>query len=168
MTLGLTPRTHGRTEDLPWRVVAIPPFNTSGWLPEGIYDCTLEEATQQFGTFQRSDRRTQLWAKFLEFVREAKACGWIETIVVDGSFVTANPTPNDIDLILEVSAYTDFSGDLLPVHYNLLSARRVRKRFGFDIVVVKQGSENFDQAVAFFQQVRQRPAAKKGLIRIPL
>jgi hypothetical protein len=82
--------------------VAIPPLNAYGWLPEGLHDCTLEEVASQFGVFQRSDRRTQLWAKFLEFVREAKACGWIETIVVDGSFVTANPTPNDIDLILVV------------------------------------------------------------------
>src|SRR3712207_7177351 len=52
---------------------------------------------------------------------------------------------------LVVSAHTDFSADLLPAHYSLLSERRVRKRFGFDIVVVKQGSENLAQAIAFFQ-----------------
>ena len=36
------------------------------------------------------------------------------------------------------------------------------------IVVVKDGSENFEQAVAFFQQVKQRPGLKKGILRIKL
>ena len=55
-----------------------------------------------------------------------------------------------------------FRADLLPAQYNLLSQRRVRRRFGFDIVVVKNDSEDLEQIVAFFQQVRQRPGMKKG------
>jgi len=35
-------------------------------------------------------------------------------------------------------------------------------------VVVKDGSEDLEQAVAFFQQIKQRPGAKKGLLRIRL
>ena len=146
--------------------MAIPPFNKHGWLPEGIHDCTLEEATRQFGAFQSSDRRPEVWARFVEFVSEAKASGRIDAVLVDGSFVTAGPTPNDIDLVLVVSANHDFSVDLPLGQYNVLSQRRVRRRFGFDIVVVKNDSENLEQAVAFFQQVRQRPGAKKGLVRI--
>lgn len=52
------------------------------------------------------------------------------------------------------------------MQYNLLSQRRVRSRFGFDIVVVRQGSENLKLAIDFFQQVKQRPAERKGLVRI--
>jgi len=148
--------------------MAIPPFNEHGWLPEGIYNCTLDEAAQQFGAFQSSDRRPELWTRFVEFVREAKASGGIGAVLVDGSFVTAEPTPNDIDLVLVVSANHDFSVDLPLVQYSILSQRRVRRRFGFDIVVVKNDSETLEQAVAFFQQVRQRPGAKKGLVRIRL
>ena len=81
---------------------------------------------------------------------------------------TAKPDPNDIDLVLAVEASYDFSKDLPPVQYNLLAQQRVRRRFGFDIVVVKNGSENLDHAVAFFQQVKQRPGAKKGILRITL
>jgi hypothetical protein len=148
--------------------MAIPRFNEDGWLPDGVHDCTLEEAAEQFGAFQSSDRRPELWARFIEFVREAKAGGLIDAILVDGSFVTAEPAPHDIDLVLVVSANRDFSRDLPPAHYNVLSQRRVRRRFGFDIVVVKNDSETLEQAVAFFQQVRQRPGAKKGLVRILL
>jgi hypothetical protein len=148
--------------------VAIPPLNEHGWLPEGVHDCTLEEAGARFGGFQRSDRRPGLWARFLEFVSEAQACGLIDAIVVDGSFVTAEPVPNDIDLVLVVTAHHNFSVDMLPMHYNVLSQRRVRQRFGFDIVVATNNHETLEQAVAFFQQVRQQPGAKKGLLRIRL
>ena len=95
-------------------------------------------------------------------------CGFMEAVLVDGSFVTATPEPNDIDLVLVTASGYNLSTDLPPAAYNLLSQHRVRRRFGFDIVVVKNGSENFEQAVAFFQQVKQRPGMKKGILRIKL
>jgi hypothetical protein len=88
--------------------MAIPACNEQGWLPEGIYDCTLDEAAARFGGFQRSDRRPQLWMQFLEFLREAQACSFINAVVVDGSFISAVPAPNDINLILVVSADHNF------------------------------------------------------------
>lgn len=145
----------------------IPAFNENGWLSEGVHDCSLEEAAARFGTFQVSDHRQRLWAKFTEFIGEAKAFGGlIEALLLDGSFATSNPNPNDIDLIVVVSASCDFAMELQPMQYNLLSQRRVRRRFGFDIVVVRQGSENLKLAIDFFQQVKQRPAERKGLVRI--
>ena len=67
----------------------IPPFNENGWLPEGIYDCTFDQAAERFGAFQSNDRRPQLWVRFTEFMREVKACELVEAVLVDGSFVTA-------------------------------------------------------------------------------
>jgi hypothetical protein len=86
----------------------IPPFNEDGWLPEGLHDCTLQEAAERFAAFLSSDRRPRLWTRFAEFACEAKACELLESLLVDGSFVTANPDPNDIDLILVVAAGYDF------------------------------------------------------------
>ena len=141
----------------------IPRFNEHDWLPDGIYDGTLEEARVRFGTFHGSDRRSWLWAKCVEFIREAKASGLVEAVLVDGSFATAEPDPDDIDLILVVAASHNFSAELPPDHYNVLAQTRARRRFGFDIVV-KNGSENLAQATAFFQQVKQRPGLKKGIL----
>lgn len=53
--------------------------------------------------------------------------GLIDAMIVDGSFVTAEPAPNGIDLVLVVSAHSDFSVDYLPAHDTLLSQRRVRQ-----------------------------------------
>ena len=82
--------------------------------------------------------------------------------------MTAKPDPNDIDLIVVVAGDYDFGSDISISDYNLLAQNRVRRRFGFDIVVVKDGSEDYRDAIAFFQQVRQRPGLLKGLLRLRL
>jgi len=146
----------------------IPLLTKQGRLPEGIHECALEEMAERFGTFQGSEQRPRLFARLREFIGEARSSGIFESLIVDGSFVTADPEPNDIDLVLLAAQDHDFSAELTPAQYNLLTQRRVRKRFGFDIVVVRSGSENMENAIAFFQQVRQQPGAKKGLLRIKL
>jgi Family of unknown function (DUF6932) len=146
----------------------IPPFSADGYLPEGVYDGTMDEAAERFGRFQNSDRRSQLWAKFTEFTGEVKAYGLVETVLVDGSFATSKPDPNDIDIVLVLVANYGFSTDLPATVYNLLAQHRVRRRFGFDIVVVKSDSQSLNDAIDFFQQVKQRPGLKKGILRIKL
>jgi hypothetical protein len=148
--------------------VPIPPFNVYGALPEGVHDCSLDEAQARFGTFQGTDRRPRLWSKLIEYLAAAKATGVVEALLLDGSFVTSEPNPNDLDIVVIVPDSHDFRTDLAPNRYNVLAQRRVQKQFGFDIVVVKNGSENLGQAIAFFEQVRQRPGAKKGIVRIVL
>lgn len=44
----------------------------------------------------------------------------------------------------------------------------MRRQFGFDVLVVKSGTDSLTQAIEFFEQVRQRPEIKKGLVRIRL
>ena len=146
----------------------IPPLDQSGLLPEGIHDCTLAEAEARFGKFQTSDRRPRLWGRFMEFILEARASGIVVAVLLDGSFVTVQPTPNDIDLILIVATAHDFTMDLPLQHYSILAQQRVRRRFGFDVVVVRNQSDNLTQAVEFFAQVRQLPGQKKGLLRLTL
>src|SRR5712671_3857656 len=96
--------------------MGIPGLNEHGWLPVGIYDCSLEEAMNRFGSFQRTDRRPGLWAKFVDFIRELKAAGLGRAGLVDGSFVSAKPDPNDIDVVIVVPSAHDFSAELPPSH----------------------------------------------------
>jgi hypothetical protein len=148
--------------------VPIPVFNEQGWLPEGIHQCTVEEAETRFGNFQTSDRRPQLWREFKQFHQEARATGLVLVILLDGSFVTAVPEPNDIDVILVVSAAHDFSADLTPSEYNVLSKRRVRKRHGIDVLVARADSEEYRRYVRLFQQVRLESERTKGIISLKL
>jgi len=92
----------------------IPPLNEHGCLPDGIHDCTMDEVAGRFGSFQTSDRRAQLWTRFTEFIRELAICGFMEAVLVDGSFVTAIAEPNDIDLVLVTASSYNLSTDLPP------------------------------------------------------
>ena len=73
----------------------------------------------------------------VEEIRRTKVA---RSLLINGSFVTADPQPNDIDLILVLPADWDFASDLTPGVYNLISKKRVRKRFGFDIFIVRENS----------------------------
>src|SRR5436309_1490284 len=128
----------------------IPAFEQHGFLPAGVHDCTLGEIKAVFGTFQGSERRPRLFANLEAFIAEAAASGIVRSVIVDGSFVTATKRPNDIDLIVVVDAGHDFSSDLSPREYNLLSKHRVRRRFGFDLLLAREGSVECDRWVKFF------------------
>jgi hypothetical protein len=154
--------------DFLMRFKMLPPLNEHGLLPEGIHDGTFEEVETCFALFQQSDRRPLLWAKFREFFRLAKASRLVDELLLDGSFVTAKPDPNDIDFVVDVSATHDFAADLSPDEYNLLSKRRVRLRFGFDIVLARAGTDDVTETADFFQQIRGQPHLRKGIVRIRL
>jgi hypothetical protein len=146
----------------------IPLLDQHGLLPVGVHDCTLEEIKARFGSFQRSDRRPQLFQKLAALIAEMRSARFARYLLVDGSFSTAKPDPNDIDLVLVLPFAHDFADDLTPAQYNLVSKRRVQKRFGFDIVAVRENTIEYDEAVAFFEQVRHEPALRKGSLRLSL
>lgn len=84
----------------------IPDCNNDGYLPPGIHRATLEEVADRFG--QESElRRAQM-----ESLRWLVDLAWragVERIVVNGSFVTDKPEPNDVDCVLLIGP--DFPRD---------------------------------------------------------
>ena len=148
--------------------MAIPGLDPNGFLPVGVHHCTLAEIQARFGTFQESDWRPRLFEKLHALIAEARAARFARALLIDGSFVTAKPAPNDIDLVLVLPRAHDLRADLPPAQYNLVSKRRVQKRHGFDMVTVRENTVEYDEAVAFFQQVRGQRALRKGLLRLEL
>jgi hypothetical protein len=73
----------------------IPDLNENGLLPEGVYDCTLDEISAQFGQFQTTDRRVRLFERLRMLVEEERQAGLAIEMIVDGSFVTDKPEPYD-------------------------------------------------------------------------
>ena len=146
----------------------IPRLNAEGLLPEGIHDCSLAEIRDAFGMFQESDRRTKLFERLEDLVTEARKSALFEMIIVDGSFVTDRPSPNDVDLIAVLRPGHDFERDLPVSEYALLSRTLLRRRFGFDVLVAEAGSRLHDTYVDFFGRVRENPALRKGLLRVRL
>jgi len=146
----------------------IPPLDQHGLLSAGIHDCALDELKAKFGSFQISDQRPKLFQKLLAFVVEAQSARFARCLLIDGSFVTAKADPNDIDLVLVLPRTHDLKSDLSPAQYNLVSKRSVQRRYGFDMVAVREDTAEYEEAAAFFQQVRGQPALRKGLLRLAL
>jgi hypothetical protein len=146
--------------------MAIPDIEKSGLLPFGVHDCSLQEIGARFGIFHETDRRTRLFEKLEAYVEEVRRSGVAATLIVDGSFVTADENPGDIDLVLVLTETHDFTADLAPMQYNVLSHRRVRARYGFDVFVARQDSTEYHEYVEFFQQVRGTPPLRKGVLRL--
>ncbi len=144
----------------------IPEFSANGLLPAGIHDCTLEELAARFGIFQGNEQRPKLMGKLAQFISEAATFDFVRWIIVDGSFATANRSPNDVDLIVVVAADHDFQTDITPTAYNVLSKLSVRRRYGFDMLVAREGSIEADRWISFFQQVRLEPGLRKGILRL--
>jgi hypothetical protein len=79
----------------------LPAFNSSGDLPPGVHRATLSEVLTRFGT---GAPRRQVVALRLEGLYQlAMTTGHVARFVVFGSFVTAKPEPNDVDLFMLMS-----------------------------------------------------------------
>jgi len=146
----------------------IPDFNVSGLLPVGVHDCTMAEVQARLGTFQSSDQRPALFSRLEALVQAMQASGLFETVLIDGSFVTAKTTPNDIDLVAVLRPGHNFERDLPMSEYTLVSRSLLRRRFGFDVIVAERESQLYRTYVEFFSRLREDPEARKGLLQVRL
>jgi len=148
--------------------MAIPALNSNGLLPPGIHGATLEEIRLRFGSFQASDRRVQLFKRLEQLVVELRRSGRFAALVVDGSFVTAKPAPEDVDVIVVLHRDHDWTADLGPSDYALVSRPLLRRKFGFDVLLAAEGGADHERYVEFFGRVREDASMRKGMLRIKL
>ena len=146
--------------------MSIPELDDDGFLPEGVHECSLDELQQRFGGVQSSDQRSVLFDKLGQYLQEVRSTGMVVGLIVDGSFVTNKVEPNDIDLVLILPADHDFAADLRPFEYNVLSRRRVLKRYAFDVLVARENSPELVEYVEFFQQIRGETDRRKGILKV--
>jgi len=86
-----------------------------GYLPPGEHEATLEEVEQTFGL--RNFRRREIMKGLKRVLEQLKARG-VETVFLDGSFVTEKERPNDVDTIYVAPPGAD------PATWGLLSPQR--------------------------------------------
>ncbi len=85
--------------------MALPGFNNQGDLLEGMHIATLAEVLERFG--QGSEERRVATAALQRIYRLAVGTGRLERFVIFGSYITAKPEPNDVDVVLVMK--DDFS-----------------------------------------------------------
>jgi hypothetical protein len=76
-------------------------FDGNGDMPPDIHPATLADVVAHFGSGTPQRQRV---ARRLEHIYAlAKASGHLARFIVFGSFVTAKPSPNDVDIFLLMS-----------------------------------------------------------------
>ena len=144
----------------------IPKLDQNGLLPVGTHDCSFEELREHFAGLRSTRRRRDLAEALRRYLEEVRATGLAVAVIVDGSFVTDKEDPGDIDLILVVRRGCDISAILRPFEYNVVSKGRVRRRYEFDLLVAREDRRDLPDYVGFFQNVRDHPELRKGLLRV--
>ena len=134
-----------------------------GYLPEGLHLATEAEVTFRFGSGTRRRRRLILrLRRWLEVSRLTRA----HRFLVDGSFITAKPEPNDIDAVVlladdfeqQVSMGVDAALEL----EEMLLTRRPEEIFA------AEDTRDWNDWVEFFSRTREADGRRKGLLEIHL
>jgi predicted nucleotidyltransferase len=75
-----------------------PDFSDEGDLPVGIHQATLAEVVEHFG---RGTKQRWIVAQRLTRIYDlVHGTGQVARFIIYGSFITAKPSPNDIDIFL--------------------------------------------------------------------
>lgn len=78
--------------------MSLPNLNSEGELPEGVHQATIDEILARFGS--GTPQRQAVTARLRRIYDLAKATGKLERLILFGSYITATPDPNDVDIVL--------------------------------------------------------------------
>lgn len=78
--------------------MSLPDFNAVGDLPPGVHQVPLDEIVDRFGANQ--GQRGLCTRYLLHIYTLAQRTGHLRRFVIFGSYVTAKPDPNDVDVVL--------------------------------------------------------------------
>jgi len=146
----------------------IPPLDNHGLLPQGICDCSLTEIQNAF--CQNAHRRS-LFDGLINFLSaEWYPHGIDAPILIDGSFVRGTLSPEDIDLVLDVTGRSD--RDIVIALGLYFRREELKQLYKVDVLPRHQMMPN--DLGSFFQYIGDKAAAElrldpkhpKGILRI--
>lgn len=132
----------------------IPQFQDDGLLPPGIYPANLEELAKRFG-IQSEIRKVQV--ESLRWLVDLAVRAGALRLVVNGSFVTSEEEPNDVDCVLLID-------ETFPVDAEA-EAELLNGLPFLDIELVTREGFDFLVETAFASDRQQRP---KGMVEVIL
>jgi hypothetical protein len=135
----------------------IPPLNIFGVLPTGRHDCTLQEIAVLYCS---NPGRDILWQGFLAFLAWMQAQPPPKEILVDGSFTSDKESPDDIDVVFDLSGCsTDARNHWITIF--MTQEAWLKAQFRVDFWVYFPGAPN--DLRAFFEYVRPEEAIRRGM-----
>jgi len=141
----------------------LPPFTAQGDLPPGLHRATLEAVLERFGS--GSPQRMLLGLRLERVYNVAWATGHLARCVVFGSFVTAKPFPNDIDVFLLME--DTFNVAQLTGEAQLLFEHSLAQtRFGASVFWLRRLAVLDDEETALLHWQITREGSQRGMVEI--
>ncbi len=142
----------------------LPEFNEFGDLPEGKYPVTFDEVMARFGS--GSAQRQTVTNRLLRIFELARATGYLDRLIVFGSYVSDVDDPNDVDVILVMR--NEFRSEECPAETAVLfDHARADDELGASVFWVRPDmllGEPLEQFLAFWQT--KRDGRRRGVVEI--
>lgn len=151
------------------RIMSLPPFMSNGWLPKGIHDATMDELEERCGQPFGCDRRIHFMADLEKYVTEAKKCKYVKSLIINGSFISNQSKPSDIDIMVVLSdSFNKMSPEIALWERNLVDRGYVRKNYGrIDIFSATEDSLRYKNLTVYWSTDKEK-GEPKGMVRIQL
>ena len=148
-----------------YRVVVLPELTDTGELPPGVHLSGWQEFQSRFGG--SSPRRVCLSGRLRALLELAAANGKLRRIFIWGSFVTAKPSPKDLDILLIMDEDFEVEGITAPAQA-VFDSVRAKLLFESDVFWARAsiGSEMLDLWLDTYQT--SRSFRKRGIVELEL
>ncbi len=141
----------------------LPAFTELDELPPGIHPATLREVRTRFGV--GSPQRRVMGGRLERIHQLAQATGHLARFVIFGSFVTAKPDPNDVDIFLLMEDSFDMS-ELAGEAKLLFDHAAAQARFGASVFWVRRlAAFEGEQTTIEYWQIK-RDGGQRGIVEI--
>jgi hypothetical protein len=143
--------------------VSLPAFAESADLPPGVHRATLREAMERLAT--GSMRRRVIALRLERIYHLARSTGHLGRFVVFGSFVTAKPDPNDVDIFLVMADSFDV-GQVTGEARLLFDHAIAQAHFGASVFWLRRLAclEGEEEAIRHWQT--KRDGGQRGIVEI--
>lgn len=139
-----------------------PPFNEHGDLPVGLHAATLDEVLKHFA---HTPRRAVIGRRLARIYQLACATGHLRRFVVFGSFVTAKPDPNDVDIFLLMEDSFDVRSVSTEVRV-VFDHAAAQNLLGASVFWIRRAAAaGEEQAVVEYWQIK-RDGSKRGIVEV--
>ncbi len=144
----------------------LPQFNDLGDLPPGVHQATFDEVIARFSG--QTARREACTRRLMHLVELAHRAGHLQRLIVFGSYVTAKPEPNDVDVILVMK--DSFHLEECPTESRGLFDHPVAQaRYGASIFWIRPAmliEETVEEFILYWQI--KRGGDKRGIVDVTI
>ena len=144
--------------------MALPNLNDAGELPIGIHQATIDEVIAQFGS--GTLQREIVTARLQRIYQFAKDTGSLQQLIVFGSYITAKPEPNDVDVVIIFTDDFDLTVCSEEVR-KLLNHQQSENEFGASIFWIRPSLlllETLDEFIESWQV--KRDGTRRGIVEV--